>query len=325
MSKYDMSKRGKAEKEASNYSVFDWSKAGKDVEFFKPVEGTNKFDIIPYTISSKKHPLVASGDLEVGDFDYSLEYWVHKNIGPQKKSVVCPNRMYGQHCAICDAGKAFKDDHDDKSAKACWPSLRVAYNVRTKDGKIQIFDVSNHLFGKQFKSLQNSESEDGVMFLAADVENGKQVVFQAEKVKKDGMEFLEFSGMSFKDRKNPVTDEDVENTVSLDACLITYTSEQVLTLYEGGSVHDDEDDEKPAKAKKLADDDDDDEPPTRKPKKPVDDDDEEDEKPKAKAKKDDEDDDKPSDKPKCFGKKWDELEACEDCKSYRECMKAQSK
>ena len=125
------------------------------------------------------------------------------------------------------------------------------------------------------------------------------------------MEFLEFSGMSFKDRKNPVTDEDVENTVSLDACLITYTSEQVLTLYEGGSVHEDEDDEKPAKAKKpVEEDDEDDGPPVRKAKKPDDDDDEEEEeKPKTKAKKDDEEDGKP----KCFGKKWDELEACEEC------------
>lgn len=300
MSKYGMDKRAKAEKESGKKSVFNWSKAGKDVAFFKPVEGeVNRFDIVPYITKSGKHPLVKTGYLSVGDPDYSLEYWVHQAIGPSKRPVVCPKRMYGELCPICEAGNRFKDDGDDQSAKACWPKLRTIYNVKTKDGKMQVFDVSDFLFGKKFKAAQAVENDEDITFLAADVESGKTVKFQAVHVKKDGMEFTEYEGIGFSDRKKPITDEDVENAISFDDCLIVYSYDEIETIFEGGSVSDDEE-EKPTKSKPSLDDED------------------EDEKPKEKATKQD------GDKPKCFGdaEQFNEKEECEDCPHFRACGKA---
>jgi hypothetical protein len=308
MNKFDMGKRAKAEKDTAKKSVFDWSKAKKEVSFFKPVEGEiNRFDIVPYIIKTKQHPLVASGDLAVGDPDYSLEYWVHKNIGPQNKLVLCPNRMYGQPCPICDAGKAFKDEGDDKAAKACWPSLRVAYNVKTKDGKIQIFDVSNHLFGKAFKAVQAAENEDGAAFLAADIENGKTVVFKAVHVKKDGMEFTEFEGLNLKDRKTPVTEDNVESTISFDECLIHLTADKIDAIFHGGEDSDEESEEAENEEKSKE---------------------EVVEKKTSTVKEKSHSDDDEDDKPKChhghtYGKDNDEYRECKDCKEWKPCYKAQ--
>ena len=289
MSDYDLSKRAKAEPDGSRYTVFDWSKLDEAVSFFKPVEGEiNRFDLVPYKIKTKNHPLVVSNQLGIGDPDYSFEYWVHKNIGPTKKTVLCINRMYGRDCPICDASKAFKEDGDDKSAKACWPSLRVIYNIKTKDGKMQVFDVSDHLFGKAFKAVQATENEDGATFLAADLKKGKTVVFTAKHVKKDNIEFTEFEGMTLKERKVPVTEEDASKSISFDELVTVYTTEQIDALFHGGTVEEE------------------DTPPPEEEKKPV--------------KHED-------DVPSCpsghtFGKDNDKFTECEDCKVWKACIKA---
>jgi hypothetical protein len=302
MSKFDMGKRAKAEKESGKKSIFDWSKAGQEVSFYKPVEGEiNKFDIVPYVIKSKKHPLVASGSLEVGDPDYCLEYWVHKNVGPGNSVVLCPKKMYGKPCPICESGQHFKDAGDEDAAKACWASLRVIYNVKLKDGKMQVFDVSNHLFGKAFKAAQATMGEDGAVFLAADLDDGKTVKFMATHTKKGQMEFTEYSGINFIDRKAPVTEDNVESAIAFDECITTHTYEEIEALFHGANDEEEEED-KPAKKVHKEDD--------------------EDEKPSKKAHKEEEDEG-----PSCphghkFGKDNDDFPECEDCKQWKACVKA---
>ena len=302
MSKYSLEGRAKAEEESAKKSIFDWSKVGKDVSFFKPVEGEiNKFDIIPYIIGSENHPLVRSQYLEVGSPDYSLEYWVHKNIGANNKQILCRKRMYGLDCPICEAGNKFYESDMTKEARACWPSLRAIYNVRTMDGKRHVFDVSNHLFGKAFKAAQATQAEDGVIFLAADTEKGKTVKFMATHVKSGKMEFTGYEGITFVDRKNEVTDKDVEDSICFASCLTIPSYEEVENLFSGAMSEEEEPVEEA--------------PP---PKMPNRNKIEEEETPISKK------EDAPNECPHGgdFGKDNDKLKACDTCKVWKACMKA---
>ena len=86
--------------------IFDFG--GKEVKFYKPSfdkeakSNINRIDIVPYEITSSKHPLVANGSWKKGQKDYMLEVYVHKSVGPDFATVICPRETYGHKCPICD-------------------------------------------------------------------------------------------------------------------------------------------------------------------------------------------------------------------------------
>ena len=280
--------------------VMDWKKVDGDVTFFSASEGKNRINIIPYIIKTKNHPLVKSGDMEIGDTDYVMDVYVHRGVGASEGSVICLKETYGKPCPICEQMALLRKQGKNDEVGDLKPSRRCFYNVEnTKEpGKLQVFETSHYLFEKELIDEARDDEEGGFIDFADPVK-GKEIKFRANKVKKNKYEFTEYKSFSFEDRDEPVSDELLENAISFDEIMTVPTYEEVEKMFYGTDDEDeDEQEEKPVKKSKHREDEDDEDEQEEKPKKskkPVDeddDDDEEDERPSKKSKfKSDEDDD----------------------------------
>jgi len=297
-----------------------------DVKFFKAKEGKNKINIIPYVVKSKNHPLVKLGDMEIGDWDYVMDIWIHPSIGAGDKDIVCLKKNYGKKCPLCDASSEFADKGKEDEAKSLKAKRRVFYNIineRNIDGGLMVFQVSHYLFEKELIEEARSESADKQTMDFADIEDGKVISFRGSMTsmpnKKGKSEFLEFKSFRFEDREVEFDVDIVEDTISFDEIMevLTYTEIEAIYL---GEPDDDDDEEKMVKKEKVGkkkkqDDDDDDEP-------------EEEELVKKKSSKKEESEEKKKGKsqecPKGFkfGKDCDKHDECDTCKIWDECSDA---
>ena len=288
-----------------------------DVIFYKPEEGRNRINIIPYIIKTKNHPMVKSGDLEIGDKDYLMDIYTHKNVGASESSVICLKKTFGKPCPICEQAELFKKQGKEDESKALKPARRVFYNVQDlKDGKLKIFETSHFLFEKELIDEARDGEEGFVNF--ADEEEGKEISFKATKEKKGKIEFLSFKSFRFEDREEQLDSDLVENAVSFDEIMNVPTYEQVQKILFGAD--DEDEDERPTKSADAGEDSDDEheEKPSKKPLKNR----EEDEP--------DEDGKEAEEKPKksgCpyghkFGKDCDAFNECDDCTCWDKCCKA---
>jgi hypothetical protein len=79
-------------------SVF---KSGFDT--YKPAVGDNCIRFLPPTWDDPE--------------DYSFEIWVHSYCGPDNSTYLCPRKMDGGECAICEASRESKEAGEDDEAK----------------------------------------------------------------------------------------------------------------------------------------------------------------------------------------------------------------
>jgi hypothetical protein len=290
-------------------SVLDWSQHEGEVKFYKIKEGNNKLDIVPYVIASSNHPLVKRGTLKVGDLDYTLDIWVHKNIGPSESDMFCLKKNYGKPCPICDQAEDYKKEGKKEAFDAYKAKRRVFYNVSDvlkPDEGLMVLEQSHFLFEKELiEEAKNSADGEGIVDFA-DPDEGKTVKFRGSATSYQGHASIEPKNFGFIDRANPTT-KLVKKAIAFDALLTVNTSEQMAALMygedEAPEADDEEEDEKPVakRAAKHVEEDDDDEPPAKKPAK--------------------------EDGPTCphgyrFGKDNDDKPECEDCKVWKDCARA---
>ena len=333
----------------SKAGVMDWKSVDGDVVFYSPTEGRNRINIIPYPIKTKNHPLVKRGEMEIGDKDYVMDIWTHRSVGPTEATVLCLKNTYGKPCPICEQANLLRKQGKEEEAGALKATRRVYYNVQDvkEPDKVKVFETSHYLFEKELIDEARDDNEGGFVDFA-DPEDGKEVKFRANKVKKGQFEYLEFKSFSFEDRDEAIPDDVLEGAISFDEIMVVPTYEEAEKLLFGTDEDEDEDDSndeedepKPKKVSKRDEDEDDEEDEDEEPVKPKkksskhveedDDDDEEEEEEKPKAKKsskprDDEDDEDESPKGKCkfghkFGKDCDEYDDCENCDLWEKCFK----
>lgn len=339
--RYQASYQSKDSDNGGKVGVFDWKKISNEVSFFSPVEGRNRINIIPYEIKTKNHPLVKRGEFEIGDLDYVLDFFVHRNIGPSESSVVCLKNTFGKPCPICEQSALLRKQGKEQEANELKVSRRVIYNVQDlkEPDKVKVFETSHYLFEKEL--IDESRDEEGGFVDFADPTDGKEIKFRCQEVQKKGtMKFKEYKSFSFEDRDEEIDDDLLEQAISFDEVIRVPTYEEVEKILYG-SEDEDEEEEKPKK-KKVEDDDyeDDDEIelPKKKAKKVVEEDDEDDEEEEVeespKKKKSFEDlDDEQYEKPKksscgkCpfghkFGVDCDEHDDCDNCDKWDSCFKA---
>ena len=293
----------------------DWSRHSGGVKFYKPKEGVNKINIIPYEIKDELHPLVKAGKRKVGDLSYVMDIWVHQRVGPGEAAVICPSKNYGKACPICEAQDSCYKKGDEEGAKAYKASRRVYYNVEDvtdPDEGVQVLDVSDFLFEKELIGAAKRKGEEGaiVRFADPDMKIGKVIKCYAEKEKSGGYETMKFKDFEFLDRKNDSVDALIDEAISFDALLTLRSYDEIVEVMTGVDS-----DEAPAKKGKQ---DDEDAAPRSRRKEPE----PEEEKPKEKRHVDEDDD-----APKCpskhrFGKDNDQFPECEDCKLWKNCARA---
>ena len=228
---------GNANGGAANYkSTFDISKVadGKSgLEKYKPHLGENKIDVIPFNAGTN-HPFVVTGQCEEGETVYSLDYYVHKGIGPAKQDFVCL-KQYGQHCPLCDESyrlyKAAVTKEEKDAATAVRNKRRCIYIVHDLlDGKYYYYDVAWFSFEKLVNSRASLRNDPttGAPVNPFDWETGKTICFMTKKDKYQGSEFNKIDEGSFDliDRA-PLSDEVLNHSVDLSAGLVMNTEDEM--------------------------------------------------------------------------------------------------
>ena len=106
----DVKKR--AEREGTRFdSIFK-----SNVDTYKPKVGDNLVRILPPTWEAFDH--------------YAYSVYVHRNIGADNSTYLCPNKMLNKKCPICAAAKEAKDAGEEDEAKALrWNELCLAWVI----------------------------------------------------------------------------------------------------------------------------------------------------------------------------------------------------
>ena len=305
--------------------VMNYKKIDGEISFFSPQEGKNRINIIPYEIKTKNHPLVKRGEFAIGDKDYVMDIFTHRNVGPTEATVLCLKGTYGKPCPICELSAKFRSEGKEKEANELKSGRRVFYNIEDckEPGKLKIFETSHYLFEKELIDEARDDEEGGFVDFA-DPEEGKEIKFRASEVQKGQMKYKEFKSFSFEDRDEPISDELLDSAISFDEIMIVPTYEDVEKILYG-SDEENEDEESP---KGTNEDDEDDEPKKSSKKSKHEDNDEELESPKKSKHEDDEDEEEKSEKKstsgKCpFGHKYgvdtDNFDDCENCNCWDKC------
>jgi hypothetical protein len=263
----DFSARNSVKVGENKQGIFDFK--GKKVNFYKLKVGTNKFNIIPFNASAN-NPLVKSGVMKKGNPDYGLILSVHKYIGVNKDTFVCPT-TYGKACPICEAAKQAYDSGDAVTGKALKAKQMVYYNIVNPledDKGVQLFEFNSWEFERIIKAVDNSTRVDPdevgyTHFADTTVEGGRYVKIEATSdPTPNGKERAKPSSISLTRRREP-TDEYLSQIVQLDDLVKVLSYEELENVLTGvgneapeEEVPEEEVEEKPApKAKAPAEED----------------------------------------------------------------------
>lgn len=232
--------------------IFDFG--GKDVKFYKPSfdkeakSNINRIDIVPYEITTSKHPLVANGSWKKGQKDYMLEVYVHKSIGPNFATVICPRETYGNKCPICDKMFEAYKAGDKKAGNALRAKRRSIYNVisRNRDAEddIMIWDAPYTWSEERIIAAKATDEEvSGSKINFAHPTTGNTIAFNATlsdlqpaNAKEPVVEPKEFRFIPREGSLIPY----IEKAYPLDAMLKIHTFEELEALLYATEDSDDE-------------------------------------------------------------------------------------
>ena len=270
-----------------------------DVKFFKVNKPKVMLDVIPYVVSDKHHPDADAG-AEVGTLWPSRRYYVHRGVGAEENSYICPLKTFGKPCPICEYASArARQGGDREELKALRPKARDLYNVidlDDPDKKIQLFDMSGFLFGDTLTKELIDASDDEQCF--AELKGGYSLKLRFEKKSFNRNEFWAVDRIDFVERKKDYKESIIEETVPLDDILVEpdyKTLEKIFLMAEGGE-DDEEEEERPARRRSK--DEEEEEPKRRRSSKDEDEEEEEDTESESEEEEEEEEEEKPAKKAK---------------------------
>ena len=248
--------RGKVKKDVkrqeSKNSGFGYLVVPKDVKFYSPTPGSReKIDIIPYTIKDKTHPDVdPETGLNVGDEWYKRPFKLHKNVGAENISLICPTSI-GKKCPICEYKKkrakegASKDELDGYKTTNRNLYLVIPRDVKKTPEEIHIWDMSDYLFQKPLNEEIN-EDEDYEIF--PDTEQGYTLKVRWNEKSLKGHKYAEAGRIDFIERDGAIDESEIEDIPCLDDCIKILSYYQINAKFmedevEGTEDEDEDEDE----------------------------------------------------------------------------------
>jgi len=220
-----------------------------DVTIWRPGDGSHIIDIIPYEVGKYN----VDGD-EPGEVHYTFRYFLHRNVGPGNKLVICPLKTWGKDCPICEERQRLIDNGSDweKMVKPLFPKERYIYNIvcydRGEEKKgVQVWDVSNHYFQKHIitlskKPTRGGRDEQNILFF--DEEEGKSISFTIEPAQSKD-DFAEYVAHSFDERDYTISDDLLDSAHCLDEIVEIHSYEDIKKMFfgrSGSNRNDDSDD-----------------------------------------------------------------------------------
>lgn len=210
------------------------TEVGKTLEHF--------FNIVPFSIGNK-YPTV-DYDFKPGQWTYWLDLWVHTNVGPDKKRVVCPKRNYDKRCPICEhRDELLKEAQTKEERKVIYqeknPKRRSIYFVRVseddKDSEefkkgVQVLDVAYAWMEQELQKEATLPRSGGIIPYAVDSDEGREI---RVCVKKTGEGYYQVDGHKLIERNYEISDAEIEQTFALDECIKLHSYEKLSSIYWG--------------------------------------------------------------------------------------------
>jgi len=255
-----------AKTSGSGGNQFGYLNLPKGIEQYSPKGGKReKIDIIPYIVGTKNHPDKDS-EHEIaikGEPWYKRPFWVHRNVGSDKDTVVCL-KSFGEKCPICEyRSKRVKEGADKEELKAYNNSLRNLYyviprGIKKMEEVAHVFDMSQFLF----QNLLNEEMlEDENYEVFPDLEEGLTLKVRWTEENFMGNKYAQAGRIDFEEREEPIDEEIMNELPDLDTCLKRMSYDQLQAMFfEMG-----EPSEADESTGKEDEDEDEDDAPTRKP------------------------------------------------------------
>jgi len=224
----------------SGKQVLDLSLIGgyKKELFYRPKDGENHIDILPYVVKTDKHP----SKVKPGYTDHLLELWVHRRVGPSQSTFLCIAKHYGKACPICEERDELKKNPStpEDEINALYPKRRCWYNVVNldlpeKDQIIQIFEEAQYLFEREILAKAGVKKDGFVTYW--DLELGATVNFRATKKGSVKGPYFEYRIDAFEERQ-PYGESILQETFALDELIVVPTYEEVRNAYHGISDED---------------------------------------------------------------------------------------
>jgi hypothetical protein len=216
----------------------------KDVEMLKLPEGARSFtlDFLPYIVSSEKH-VDRDNENEMampGTQWYRSVVKVHKNVGADNESVVCPTTI-GKKCPICEYRvKRIKEGADKEEFKVLYPQERSIYPVIPLEKGFEqvpmLWDMSDFLFQNALME-ELAENEDNEDFFT--LENGKTATLRIRWKEFNKNKFPEIVSIDFEDR-DPYEEEILEEVPDIDSMLKILSYEEIFAKFFNEEISDDE-------------------------------------------------------------------------------------
>ena len=257
-----------AERQARGVSQYGYLRLPKGVNIFKEEPRTRiELDVIPYVVTGDNHP---DKDEEYaiavkGELWYKRPYWLHRGVGPDNQSVVCPSSV-GKPCPICEyRAQLLKDGArwDDDTVKALKPSMRNLYVVIPKNNKNypeepHIWDISQFLFQDKLNE-EIQENEEYETF--PDLEEGYTLRIRFAEGTFGSNKFAEVSRIDFIERKKSYDESILDKIPSLDDMLEILPYPTIEAMFFGNMSPDEDeeeeyDDEEKKKKRKVEEDED---------------------------------------------------------------------
>jgi hypothetical protein len=193
-------------------------------------------DILPYIVTEENHP---DRDDELGiavpgSLWYKRPFKIHRNIGINNDSVVCPTSVK-KPCPICNyRAEAIKKGAGKEETDPLKPSMRNLYVVVPKGHKNydevpHIWDMSHFLF-QDLLADELEENEDYEIF--PDLENGLTLRIRFDsKTIGAGRPFAEASRIDFQQREHPYKESMLNRIPKLDEVLIILPYKKLEDLF----------------------------------------------------------------------------------------------
>lgn len=203
------------------------------VKFLKVDKGgLRRFDILPYVVTVKNHP----ERIEVGDLWYQRAFSIHRNIGVERNSYVCPRSVGKGKCPICEARSDAMKNQDEETSRALKASERSLFNVIDKgspDNSIHIWDFSYYLFEKlldaELRAMEEDTDTDPDWFFAS-LKGGSTIKVRFTEESMGKANFRDAEKIDFKTRDD-YEESILENTVDLDKALIVLSYDELNRIF----------------------------------------------------------------------------------------------
>jgi hypothetical protein len=246
-----LSARNRAETHRSGYESSALN-LPVDVKLFKlDKAGTRRIDIIPYHVGQGN----PGPGADPGSLYFERTYFVHRSIGADQTTYVCPAKTANKRCPICEyRAKLVKDpDADEDEVKALAPKERQLWNVidlDEPDEGIQVWDISYHLFGKLLDQYVKDADADEDIEYYADPVDGKTLKLGVAEKSFGGRSYYEVLTIGFKDRKTKYDKSTIDAAFCLDDLVQVLPHDKLKAIFfqaEDEDVEDDEPEEKPSR------------------------------------------------------------------------------